>query len=240
MVISSGKKITYNKADTVTVMIADDHPLVREALKNLIESHSEMKVIAEASDGIEAVMLAKKMMPDIIVMDIGMPGMNGMEATRLIKAQFPDISVLILTVHTDMEHILGILKAGAAGYLTKEVFGIEVIHALQSIASGETVLSPKILQQILGNATDLKTGETVTAHVSSHLNARETYILKLAASGLNNKTIATKLNLSEGTIKSYLNDIFSKLSVSSRTEAVIVGLKAGLINLNDLESNVRA
>jgi DNA-binding NarL/FixJ family response regulator len=218
---------------TVSVLIADDHPLVRNALKNLINNHPGMKVIAEACNGEEAVTLAKALQPNVVVMDISMPVMNGLEATRQIKASYPGIAILVLTVHTDKEHILGILEAGAAGYLTKVAFDDDILCAIQSIATGEAVLTPSILQQLLlSQPAEMKKPGAPSA--GYRLNSREIMILKLAAQGLSNKNIAAKLNLTEGTIKSYLVDIFSKINVSSRTEAVIVGLKAGFISLSDL------
>jgi NarL family two-component system response regulator LiaR len=221
------------ETDTITVMLSDDHPLVRQALKNLLESQSDMKVIAEAADGEEAVKLANKLQPRVIVMDIGMPVMNGLEATRQIKAANPNIAILVLTVHTDKEHILGILEAGAAGYLTKVVFGDDVIRAIRAILSGEAVLSPSILQKILSSVPRETTGTTTPGYRLS-LTPREQFILKLAARGMSNKDIAAELNLSIRTVKTHLADIFSKMGVGSRTEAVVTGLKTGLLSLSDL------
>jgi DNA-binding NarL/FixJ family response regulator len=132
-------------------MTADDHPLVRNALKSLINNHPGMKVVAEACNGEEAVALADQLQPDVVIMDISMPVMNGLEATRQIKARHPGIAILALTVHTDKEHVLGILEAGAAGYLTKVAFDDDILCAIQSIATGEAVLTPSILQQILSS-----------------------------------------------------------------------------------------
>jgi two-component system, NarL family, response regulator LiaR len=220
--------------DTINILIVDDHPLVRQALKQLIETQSDMKVIGEACNGQEAIKLAGELLPDVVIMDIGMPVLNGLEATRRIKAEFPKIAILVLTVHTDKEHVLGILEAGAAGYLTKVVFGNDVIRAIQAIVAGEAVLTPIILQQILSSVVHQNT-EKVSVTIPGNLTPREVFILKLAAKGLSNKSIAMQTNLSERTVKSYLVDIFSKIHVSSRTEAVITGLKAGFISLNDLE-----
>jgi two-component system, NarL family, response regulator LiaR len=217
----------------LNIMLVDDHPLVREALKNLIETQKNMKVIAEASNGKEAVDLAIKLRPNVIVMDIGMPEMNGLEATRQIKTQCPNIAVLVLTVHTDSEHVLGILKAGAAGYLTKTAAGNDIIRALKSIIAGESILTTSILQQII-NAVPIEQQSLVLPSSSIKLTDKEILILKLAAKGLSNKNIASTLNVGETTIKTYLGDIFSKMEVGSRTEAVIKGLKTGLISLNDL------
>jgi DNA-binding NarL/FixJ family response regulator len=218
---------------TIKILIADDHPLVRKALRSLIENEPKMKVVAEACNGIEAVKITKELLPDVVIMDIGMPILNGLEATRKIKTNHPSIAILVLTVHTDKEHIFGILEAGAAGYLTKVAFDNEIICAIKSIATGEVVLSPSILQQILSKHNN----DSETEHISpsfNNLSSREILILKFAAKGLSNKNIAIELNLSESTIKTYLVTIFSKINVSSRTEAVITGLKAGLLSIRDL------
>jgi two-component system, NarL family, response regulator LiaR len=217
----------------IAVMVVDDHPLVRHALKSLIETQADMKVIAEADNGEKAVDLAKRLLPNVVIMDIGMPVMNGLEATQQIKAQCPSVAILVLTVHTDKEHVIGILEAGAAGYLTKVTFGDEVIRAIRAIAGGEAVLTPSILQEILKHVS--LEPPKITLPQANNLTAREIYILKLAAKGLNNKNIASKLKITENTVKSHLTDIFVKINVSSRTEAVMFGLRAGLININDLE-----
>ncbi|MBN1189199.1 MAG: response regulator transcription factor [Dehalococcoidales bacterium] len=220
--------------NVITVLLVDDHPLVRSALKNLIETQDDMKVVAEANTGEEAIEMAARLQPDVIIMDIGMPGINGLEATKQIKLRNPNIAILVLTVYTDNEHIFGILKAGAAGYLTKMAVGNDVIKAIQAIYAGETVLTPSVLQQILSSVTS-EPVKTVPSYNSSDLTSREVFVLKLAAKGLSNKSIAAELNLSEYTVKSYLATTFSKIRVSSRTEAVMVGLKAGFISLSDLE-----
>lgn len=222
------------QAQKIRIMLADDHPLLRQALRNVLEKNSDFEVIAEASDGEEAVRLATELVPDVVIMDISMPNLNGLEATKQIKASNPEIAVLVLTVHTDSEHIMSILRAGAGGYLTKSVYGDEVTNAVRALVSGETVLSPTISQQILKYAFQhstkprkLSTGNT--------LSSRELEVLNLAAKGIPNKDIATKLGLSLRTVKGYLADLFLKLNVASRTEAVIVGLRRGLLTLDDLE-----
>ena len=216
------------------IVLADDHPLLRQALRDILEKQPDFEVIAEASNGEEAVKLATEMLPDIVIMDISMPVLNGLEATKQIKATNPSIAVLVLTVHSDSEHILSILRAGAGGYLTKSVYGDEVIHAVRALVSGETVLSPAVSQQIFKYAfqhsskpKDLGTGNT--------LSSRELEVLHLAAKGISNKDIAQRLDLSLRTVKGYLAGLFQKLNVASRTEAVIIGLRKGIITLQDLE-----
>lgn len=214
-------------------MIADDHPLLRQALRHLLAKYRDLKVIAEANDGEEAVKLTAELMPDVVVMDIAMPKLNGLEATRQIKARCPSVAVLVLTVHSDIEYVLGILEAGAAGYLMKSVFGEEVIGAIRSVVAGETILSPPVLKQILKYACRCPI-KPVRLDTKEKLSIRELEILKLLCKGTSNKDIARFLSLSERTVKSYLVNIFSKLRVSSRTEAVIIGLKHGFLNMDDL------
>ena len=227
--LSKAKSVT-SETKKITIMLADDHPLVRKALRDVLEKQADFEIVAEAGDGEEAIKIATELVPDVVLMDITMPELNGIEATRQIKAKCPNIAVLVLTVHDDSEHILGILEAGAAGYLTKRVFGEEVIHAIHSVVAGETVLSAEIFQQILKHAMRYAT-KPITVAVGEKLTVREIEILNWAAKGKSNKDIAAELNLSQATIKSYLSDIFAKLEVASRTEAVIIGLRAGILTL---------
>jgi NarL family two-component system response regulator LiaR len=221
-------------ADKIKIVLADDHPLLRQALRDVLEKQPDFEVIAEASDGEEAVKLTTELLPDVVIMDISMPELNGLEATKQIKTSCPAIAVLVLTVHSDNEHILSILKAGAGGYLTKSVYGDEVISAVRALVCGETVLSPAVSQQVFKYAFQhiikpkgLDTGE--------RLSPRELEVLSLAAKGTSNNDIALKLDLSLRTVKSYLANLFLKLNVASRTEAVIVGLRKGILTLDDLE-----
>jgi two-component system, NarL family, response regulator LiaR len=220
--------------EVIRIMVVDDHPLVRQALKTLIESQDDMKVIAEASNGKDAINLVEKLHPNVLIMDIGMPVMNGLEATKIIKSKYPNVAILVLTVHTDKEHIIGILEAGAAGYLTKVVFGDDVIRAIQAVMAGEAILSPSILQQLV-QLLPKEPDKPIQLNSGENLTLREQTILKLAAKGKSNKDIALELDLSVRTVKSHLADIFSKIGVSSRTEAVVTGLRAGFLSLNDLE-----
>ena len=227
------KSEKQGQKETHSIVLVDDHPLLRSALRSILEKQPDLKIIAEADNGEEAVRLAKELAPDIIIMDITMPGLNGLEATRQIKALNPGIAILALTVHSDSEHILGILEAGAAGYLTKSVFGEEVIQAIRAIIAGETVLSTQVFKELFKHVIRNK-AKQVDLGSGDKLTSREHEILRLVTRGMSNKDIAQALNLSLPTVKSYLADVFSKLRVSSRTEAVITSLRAGFLTLDDL------
>jgi len=233
--LSSEFDLNRDQANNITIMLADDHPLLRQALRNVLETQTDFKIIAEASDGEEAVRRAVELVPNVVIMDISMPKLNGLEATRQIKAKCPGIAILVLTVHDDSEHILSILEAGAAGYLTKSVFGEEVIHAVRGVVAGEAVLSASISQQIIKYALRHVVTKRLPLDTVERITARELEILRLAAMGMSNKDIAQKLDLSERTVKGYLAEIFSKLNVSSRTEAVITALRSGALTLDDLK-----
>ncbi|MBI2832755.1 MAG: response regulator transcription factor [Chloroflexi bacterium] len=227
MVTSQG-----NSGDKIRVLIADDHPLVRLALRTIIEKEADIEVVAEAEDGTRAVELARQLTPDVAIMDISMPRLSGLDATREIKARCPGTAVLVLTVHNDDEHILGIFDAGASGYLTKSTFGEEIPRTVRAIVAGETVLSPEVFRRLLKHALRYPT-KPLPENNSPKLTARELEIIRLAARGMSNKDIAQALSLSTRTVKNYLAEIFSKLEVGSRTEAVITALRAGLVTLYD-------
>jgi NarL family two-component system response regulator LiaR len=222
---------TRNKE--IRILMADDHALFRMAVRDILEKENDFVVVAEAENGVQAVRLAFQYVPDIVIMDISMPQLNGLEATRQIKAKFPNMAVLVLTVHDDIGHIIGILEAGAAGYLTKNVSVDEVVIAVRSVVAGETVIATPIFQQVLKNTLRYLV-KPLSLDIKDKLTKRELELLKLAAKGSSNKEIALQLNYSLNTVKSYMVEIFSKLNVGSRTEAVILGLRGGLITSDDL------
>ncbi len=216
------------------VLLVDDHPLLRKAIRSVLDNQKEFVVIAEASDGLEAVKLASELIPDIVIMDISMPKLNGIEATKQIKAKNPQIAVLVLTVHDDIEHVVGILEAGAAGYLTKSALDEEIVQAVRAIAMGETVFSPEVFREIFKYTFRHPITPVPMEAGGNILSSREAEILKLVARGLSNKEIAEILKISLRTVKGHLVIIFSKLQVGSRTEAIVKGLRAGFLSLNDL------
>ena len=223
-----------NKNKKVRVLIADDHPLICFALKKIFEEYDDMEVVAEVRDGEAAVKAAVELAPDIAVIDITMPVVNGLEATRQIKAKCPGVLILILTVHSDIEHIFGIFDAGADGYLTKNVLGREVVHSIRGLVAGETVLSPEVFKLVLKHASSYPVKPATLTKVE-HLTCREQEILLLAAKGMGNQEIAERLGLRSSTIKSYFVEVFLKLGVKSRTEAVINALRSGIITLIEPE-----
>jgi DNA-binding NarL/FixJ family response regulator len=212
------------------VLIADDHPLLREALHRALDGKGDMEIVAEAGDGEEAVKLTSELKPDVVVMDIVMPKLNGIEATKKIKEVIPNTAVLILTAYNDEEYILGLLDAGAAGYLLKSARGSDLVEAVRAIQAGESVLHPNIIAKLLKRAM---TGPVEGHQHSELLSERESEVLKLVALGMSNKEVAEKLSVSERTVKAHLTNIFNKLNVASRSEAIVRGLKLGLVNVED-------
>jgi DNA-binding NarL/FixJ family response regulator len=217
----------------IRIMLAEDHVIVREGTRELIQQEEDMEVVAEAGDGEEAIRLAVEAKPDVIIMDIAMPRLNGIEATKQIKAQFPSIAILVLTAYDNDQYISALLEAGAAGYLLKNVRGSELIEAIRAVYNGESVLHPKVARKVLNRLTisDIQQG---SEPVTGMLSEREIEVLKLAAKGLSNRDIAKQLFLSVRTVQAHLGNIFNKLNIGSRTEAILYGLKKGWFTLEDL------
>jgi NarL family two-component system response regulator LiaR len=224
---------SYAGKSRTTILIADDHPLFRRSLRAVLENEDDIEVVGETANGVEAVRMADELHPDVVLMDISMPELDGLEATRQIKAKHPEIAVLVLTIHSDEQHAMEILAAGAAGYLTKSVFGEEIVHSIRGVIGGEMVLSPEIGKRLLELAARYPL-KPVLLPAGDRLSVRELKILKLAACGMTNKEIASELGLSLRTTKRLLDNIFSILEVSSRTEAVLQGMRMGLLSMDDL------
>jgi two-component system, NarL family, response regulator LiaR len=224
---------SHPKKNRTTILIADDHPLFRRSVRSVLEEVPDFEVVGEAANGVEAVRLADEMRPDVVLMDITMPELGGLEATHQIKAKHPEIAVLVLTIHSDEQHALEILEAGAAGYLTKSVFGEEIVHSIHGVISGEMVLSPAIGKRLVELAARYPRKPALLP-AGEKLSTRELQVIKLAARGMTNKQIAAELGLSLRTVKRLLDDIFSILQVSSRTEVVIQGVRMGLLSVDDL------
>ncbi len=215
----------------ITVLLADDHVLVREGTRRLLEAEPDIRVVAEAGDGIEAVAQAISAQPNVAIVDVAMPGMTGIEATRHIKAHLPNVAVLALTAYDDDQYVLALLDAGAAGFLLKDVRGQELVDAVRAVHRGEAVLQPTIAVRALRRAVSHRS----LAISTPPLSEREMEVLHEAARGLPNKDIARRMNLSVRTVHTHLGNIFGKLGVGSRTEAVLLALRRGWIALDDTE-----
>ncbi len=211
---------------------ADDHTVLRQGTRKLLEQESDLKVVAEASDGEEAVKLAVEHMPDVILMDIAMPNIDGITATKQVKAECPGVNVLILSAYDDDQFVFRLLQAGAAGYLLKNVHSQELIAAVRSVAQGESVLHPAIARKVLNRFVP-PLSKSSDKQVYGGLSEREMEFLKLTARGLSNKEMSDSLCVSIRTVQGHLRQIFKKLGVSSRTEAVVYALKEGLVTLDD-------
>jgi len=216
----------------IKVLIADDHAVVREGTRQILEQEADIDVVAEAADGEEAIRLAGSSRPDVAIIDIAMPGVDGIEATRQIKALYPSIAVLVLSAYDDDQFVFSLLEAGAAGYLLKSIRGRELIDAVRQVHAGESVLHPSIARKVLNRF--VPAADKPQQKPPDMLSERELEVLRLATRGLSNQDIADELCLSLRTVQAHLGHIFNKLQVSSRTEAVVHALKQGWVTLEDI------
>ena len=214
----------------IRLVLVDDHKLLREGLRRILELQGDMEIVAEAGDGYEAVRLVGLHSPEVVLMDINMPGMNGVEATRAIKVKYPLVAVLILTIHEDREYLLEVLKAGAAGYVLKDIDPDRLIEAIRLIHSGESVVAPGLTSKLIAELNIARAHEAVeTSH--SPLSNREQEVLVLMAEGIGNREIAGRLFVSEKTVKNHVTSIFRKLDVSDRTQAVVQAVKRKIVDI---------
>lgn len=218
--------------DIIRVLLADDHAVVRQGTRELLEQQEDLEVVAEASDGQEAVQLALKERPDVVVMDFAMPKLNGIEATRHIKSVAPGIAVLVLTAYDSEQYIFAFLAAGAAGYLLKDVSVDQLVRAIRSVHAGESILHPAITRKVINRFAQPDESRKAPTGPEA-VTERELEVLKLAAQGLSNRDIALQLGISVRTVQTHLSNVFNKMGVGSRTEAVMLGLRQGLITLDD-------
>lgn len=213
-------------SDQIRVLVADDHTIVRSGVRLLLESEPDIEVVGEALDGHEAITLAGSLHPDVILMDIAMPGLDGLEATRRIKARWPEIDVLVLTMHRTDDYFFEMLKAGASGYVLKGAQTDELVHALRVVSRGEVFLYPTMASKLVD---DYLNREESGDYSHSPLSRRETEIMKLLADGYNNKEIADKLVVSPSTVHTHRSNLMAKLGLNSRHELVQYARQRGLL-----------
>lgn len=206
-----------------TVLIVDDHPVVRDGLRGLLDGQPDLDVVAEAANGHQALAAVARHAPDVVLMDLRMPELDGVEATRRICAQHPAVRVLVLTTYDDDTDIVRAVEAGATGYVLKDTPRQELFDAVRSAARGETVLSPAVAAKLM---------RQLRRPADAALTDRERDVLRLVARGRTNKAIATELHISEATVKTHLVHAFTKLDVDDRTSAVLTALDRGLLRLD--------
>jgi DNA-binding NarL/FixJ family response regulator len=214
----------------IRVVLVDDHDLLRRGMKTMLESHSDIEVVGEASDGNEALTAVEAALPDVVLIDVIMPGKDGIEATRDIKDAFPNVSVVVLSGHDEQQFVFDALKAGASGYLLKNADLDEVVHTVKLAAGGEGRLNPALASQVLSEFQSYQ--KVDVADVFQPLTPREREILKHMSDGLPNKTIASRLSISERTVTTHVANIYSKLHVNNRVSAIQEAMRRRILDYN--------
>ena len=216
--------------DKTRVLLAEDHTIVRKGLRSLLDKETGIKVVGEAEDGREAIAKAEELHPDVVVMDIAMPGLNGLEATRQIKKRFPDIKIIILTMHTNKEYVSQTLKAGASGYLVKKAAPDELISAINAVHKGNSFLSPSISRMVIDEyirrSKEISEGE----EGFEQLTVREREVLQLIAEGRKTREIAELLYISIKTVETHRAHIMNKLDIHSTAELTRYAIRKGIIS----------
>jgi NarL family two-component system response regulator LiaR len=210
--------------ERITILIADDHPVVRQGLRTFLEVQDDVELAGEASDGAEAVELARQSLPDVVLMDLVMPGVDGIEATRRIRDLSPSTKVIVLTSFDDDERVFPAIKAGAAGYLMKDVPPAELAEAVRRVHRGEALVAPSVAAKLMQEVAGRKPA-------GANLTERELDVLRLVARGLSNKLIARELVVSEKTVKTHVSNILAKLHLADRTQAALYAVRERLVGL---------
>jgi DNA-binding NarL/FixJ family response regulator len=213
------------------ILLADDQHMVRQGIRQLLEREADFEVVGEAESGPELLKLAFELKPDVIVLEARMSKLNGVDGIRRVKADNPQTAVLVLTAFEEEEYVIQLVGAGAAGYLLKSAYSEELVQAIRSVRAGEFVCNPELAHKLIKRAAS---PQPVALDFGEHLTRREAEILKLAAKGLTNRDIAAHLGLTERTVKGHLVNVFGKMQVGSRTEAVLEALKRGWVSIEDV------
>jgi two-component system response regulator DegU len=220
-----------NASDKIRILVCDDHTLVREGFTKMLELSPEFQVVAQASSAKEALEKVRQINPDVVIMDIKLPGINGIEATRMIKQEFPDIEVMILSMYDEEEYVIESVKAGATGYVLKDISQEDLFRAIKTVYSGGSMIQPALARKVLREFAHLARETTGVSKASllKELSDREVKVLQYVADGMSNKEIADKLMISEKTVKAHLRSIFRKLEVGDRAQAVAYAMRKGLV-----------
>jgi DNA-binding NarL/FixJ family response regulator len=213
---------------SISILIADDHPPFRTGLRALLESASDIEVVGEAGTGTEVIIQAARLQPDVILMDLQMPEVSGIEATRRILHTSPHISILVLTMFEDDDFVFAALRAGARGYLLKGALKAEILRAIQGISNGEAIFGPAIAKRLMGYFSGIQQPQAIPEYVFPELTEREREILNLIAQHLTNPEIAERLGVSLKTVRNHVSNIFSKLQVVDRAQAILRAREGGL------------
>jgi two-component system response regulator NreC len=213
----------------IKVLVVDDHTILRQGIKALLDNQEGIEVIGEAKDGREALSIIEETLPDVILMDIAMPGLNGLEATRRIKKKFPRMKVLVLTMYTNEEYIFQILNAGANGYLVKETAFQDLISAIKAVYKNEAFMSPSISKKVINSY--IKKAQDDEAKTCEVLTTREREILQLIAEGNSSKKIAELLFISPKTVETHRTHIMDKLNIHNRTGLIKYAIRKGMVDV---------
>lgn len=215
---------------TITIVIVDDHPIVRAGMRTILNSASDIQILGEGGSGEEALRLVEELHPDVLALDVRLPDMHGLQVTRQLRENNSSTAVLILTGYDDSQTVFGLLETGAVGYVLKDEALETLVNAVRVAASGETWLSPSVASRVVRRAigSKISTNKNDTNKDLSMLTAREIEVIRLLAQGLDNTAIAEQLCLTKRTVQNHISNIYSKLNVSSRTEAVLFAIQHGL------------
>lgn len=216
--------------EKISILLIDDHAIVRQGIRTFLELQPDLTVVSEGSSGEEAVTLAKNLAPDVVLMDLVMPGMGGVEATRQVKQISPRSQIIVLTSYHDDEYIFPALRAGALSYVLKDVGAMELADIIRKAAQGESVLHPRVASRVV---QEIRGARSDTPNLFTDLSDRELDVLRLIAAGLSNAEIASKLIISEKTVKGHVSNILSKLHMLDRTQAAIFAWQQGLVARRD-------
>ena len=219
----------------IRILIADDHQLLREGIRNFLSLEPDFEIVGEATNGEEAVTQAMALRPDVLLLDINMPKANGIEVAGRLKESCPEVRILALTIHDDQNYMMNMIQSGAAGYLLKDVEPSMMVQAIRRVAAGESYVEPSLTKKLFQGISNREEKKTATAAPGitegDRLSAREIEVLRLIGKGMSNAEIARTLYLSEKTVKNHLTNIFRKIDVTDRTQAVLYAIKHKIVNV---------